>query len=343
MKDQNQMTSLSEPPMERCEWDFDDVPDGELIACCFWEYARESHFIRGVRELCLRNWRAGGNWNLKLNDDLETLQSIGYPSDVFIRGFFFEPDVEEQCQDEKLPNYRHPDAPPITGSFPKPWKSLSEDERQCRAIIGSSIRQFQIVPIKLAHWSITKDIARQGQRVADKHHEQRTNWEKEYLRRDEKGASFSLPDAPKPPEFEAARPSMRWGFVETLLVDIAWQCFTNDEIANYFRKWVKLARPKEIPAPDGKGRNKAGHWRANLTRLAVLRLLARFTPLEIVDPRKDKYPAVWKTKQFSRSQWRDVTKWHDARRQAGKVFHALFPFLQKDEKPISWVRQSPSK
>jgi len=29
------------------EWDFDAVPDGELVGCCFWEYARESAFIRG--------------------------------------------------------------------------------------------------------------------------------------------------------------------------------------------------------------------------------------------------------------------------------------------------------
>ena len=24
------------------EWNFDDVPDNELVACCYWEYARVS-------------------------------------------------------------------------------------------------------------------------------------------------------------------------------------------------------------------------------------------------------------------------------------------------------------
>ena len=34
-------------------WNFDAVPDGELKACCYWEYARESAFIRDT----LRNYR----------------------------------------------------------------------------------------------------------------------------------------------------------------------------------------------------------------------------------------------------------------------------------------------
>jgi hypothetical protein len=33
-------------PLPRVEWNFDGVPETELVACCFWEYARESAFIR---------------------------------------------------------------------------------------------------------------------------------------------------------------------------------------------------------------------------------------------------------------------------------------------------------
>jgi hypothetical protein len=70
------------------DWDFDKVPDGELVACCYWEYARESAFIRDVRQRCLQNWQAGGHWDQKLNTDMQRLQSIGYPCEVFIWGFF---------------------------------------------------------------------------------------------------------------------------------------------------------------------------------------------------------------------------------------------------------------
>ena len=32
--------------MNDLDWNFDAVPDPELVACCYWEYARESAFIR---------------------------------------------------------------------------------------------------------------------------------------------------------------------------------------------------------------------------------------------------------------------------------------------------------
>jgi hypothetical protein len=76
-------------------------------------------------------------------------------------------------------------------------------------------------------------------------------------------------------------------------------------------------------------------------RLAVLRLLSRFTPLQLVAD--DLFPEIWKTRQFSTSKWGDVTKWYDARREAAKIFHTLLPFLPKDEKPLSWNRIKSAK
>jgi hypothetical protein len=273
---------------------------------------------------------------------LQKVQGIGYPSEVFLRGFFFEPDIKYQSADKELTTYRHPDAPPITGSFSTSWQSLDEVERKCRASIRTDIDQLQIVPIKLAHWSWAKEIARECQCAADEQHEHRKTWERNYLRKDAHGNFYQADGSPAMPEFEPICPRTRWGLEETLMVDIAWDCFTNDEIVNYFRKWVKSARPKNAKAPSGQG-HKPKDWRANLTRLAVMRLLARFTPLEIVDPRRNGFPAVWETKQFAGRKWSDVTKWHDARREAGKEFRALFSFLPKDEKPISWERQKPGK
>ena len=40
-------------------------------------------------------------------------------------------------------------------------------------------------------------------------------------------------------------------------------------------------------------------------------------------------------------KWLDAGKWREARREARKTFHKLFPFLPKGEKPLSWERQSP--
>jgi hypothetical protein len=144
-------------------------------------------------------------------------------------------------------------------------------------------------------------------------------------------------------EFPGIQPSLFWeGGGEVTVVSIQWADFTNEELAQYFRRWVKANRPKRLRNPDARG-HKPKDWRANLTRLAVMRLLARFTALEIIDPRLNRFPAVWESKQFSGRKWGDSTKWHDARREAGKLLRTLFPFLPKDDKPLSWERQQPAK
>src|SRR5205807_2724237 len=38
-------------PASRLNWDFDSVPDDEIIACCIWEYARESNTIAMAADL----------------------------------------------------------------------------------------------------------------------------------------------------------------------------------------------------------------------------------------------------------------------------------------------------
>ena len=41
-----------ESKLDEREWNFSDrakVPDTELVACCYWEYARESDFIAAWR------------------------------------------------------------------------------------------------------------------------------------------------------------------------------------------------------------------------------------------------------------------------------------------------------
>src|SRR5216684_7591220 len=53
-------TEAGKKDLPELDWNFDNVPDGELVACCYWEYARESAFIRETlrqyRDWCL----AGG-------------------------------------------------------------------------------------------------------------------------------------------------------------------------------------------------------------------------------------------------------------------------------------------
>lgn len=322
-------------PIGEVEWNFDRVPDAELVACCYWEYARESAFIREVRRRCLENWRAGGKWDLELHTDIQKVQSIEYPALVFLEGFFFEPDDVYQSTDENAPHYRHPEAPPITGSFPKPWQELTQEERACRAHVRSDRTAIPLVPFERGHAADAKDIvewvSRRQKQLADEH--KRIRQENPELSEEALCRAGKL-------RFPEIRPSIFRGGEELTVVAIDWGQFTNDEIVNYFRRWAKANRQKKIKGPSQRG-HKPGDWRAHLTRLAVMRLLARFTPLELVAD--EKFPLIWTTKQFSTRKWGDITKWHDARREAGRRFRSLFPFLPPDEKPLSWQRQTTGK
>jgi hypothetical protein len=327
------MQTLSE-----LDWNFDNVPKEELMACCYWEYARESAFIRDVRQRCLKNWRAGGHWDLQLHADLQKLQSMESVAEVFIRGFFFEPDIKYQSLDAELSNYRHPGAPPITGSFPQPWQTLSDNERKFRSRIASDRTAIPLMPIERAHWTEAREIAKW---VESRAKEIFSSFD-QVRRANPETSEITLVKQGKLQPFPGISPSLFWeSGREFTVVSIDWGASTNDEIVNYFRRWVKANRPKQYPVPSKKG-HKPGDWRANLTRLAVMRLLFKVTVLDIIDPLRNRCPAILKTKTFSRLKWDDSTKWYDARREAGRVFRKLFPFLPKDELPLSWKRKTPA-
>ena len=319
------------------DWNFDAVPDKELVACCYWEYARESEFIRDVRRCCLDpKWREMVNSELwkYCGDDIERIQSIGYPSEVFLRGFF--------CPMGDV----FPDAPPLkpgevhkaTGSFPRPWQTLTPEERRYRSHIGTDVERIPLVPFERGISLDARDI-----REWVKGEQAKADLDREQVRRQFSRHNEEALLRMGKLKFPHIQPSLFYASGrEVTVVRINWGSFTNDEIVNYFRQWVKANRPAPYPVPSRKG-HKPKDWRANLTRLAVMRLLSRFTALDLIDPRRNKFPAIWKTKQFGGRKWGDPTKWHDARREAGKVFRRLFPFLPKNAAPLSWQRSTPAE
>jgi len=302
-------------PLPCEEWDLSRVPNDELVGCCYWEYARESAFIRDVKRRCMDpSWREMTNSQLRehCGFDIERIQSIGHPSEVFLPGFFLD-----EAEDRKP---RHPHAPPITGSFPAPWQSLSAAERKSRSQIRSDREAIPLVPFQRGYAFFAADIARWCE---SERNEARKN-----------GGEI--------------HPSLFLGGSEIGIFRIQWEDFTNEELVGGFRQWVKANRPERFPKPSGKG-HKPGDWRANLTRLAAMRLLARFNTSEICGPseirslRRTAINAIMDSPQFSGRKWLDATKWHDARREAGRLFRDLFPFLPTDDKPLSWERRTPRK
>ncbi|HTB83367.1 MAG TPA: hypothetical protein VK742_06910 [Candidatus Sulfotelmatobacter sp.] len=329
------MKALSEQ-----DWNFDNVPDNELVACCYWEYARESAFIRDLRKRSVECWKPlytkcdglSRPEEQRLHQDLQKAQSIGYASEVFIRGISCPPDGV------------FPDGPPLkpgevhrtTGSFPKPWQSLTATERGYRSHIGTDVERIPLVPFKRGIALDARDISEFTKSQAA-----RAEVAREQVRRKNPNLNEETLLRLGKLEFPEIKPSLYWaGGGEVTVVSIDWGAFTNDEIVNYFRQWVKANRPSQYPVPSRQG-HKPKDWRTNLTRLAVMRLLSRFSAMQLLAD--DSFPEIWKTKQFSGRKWGDVTKWHDARREARQVFQKLFPFLPKTDLPLSWKRFAPAK
>jgi hypothetical protein len=323
------------------EWDFTEVPDTELIGCCYWEYARESDFIRRTLHR-YREWFVSGAEQSKESEqlfaDMDGIQSIGDVSEVIVRGCSFPAEMKWQTNDPDAENYRHPDADYITGSFPAPWLTLSNAERACRARTANYGKRLISPAIERGHYHEAEDIgkycrARAKEISAEYHRIQGENPGKSEVQLIQEGKLKPGQDI---------TPSLFWeSGSEVTVLRINWSDYTNDGLVQHFRRWVKTHRPAQIPVPSRQGR-KPGDWRAHLTRLAVMRLLGAFKPSDVFNWSSEIGRLVRESKQFSRRKWVDSTKWHDARREAREIFRLMFPFLPKGEIPRSWVRRHPA-
>jgi hypothetical protein len=299
------------------DWNFAAVPDEELVACCLWEYARESSFIRDVRQRCIQSGRAGGHRDERLSADLGKLHSIGPAMEVLARGFYFAPDDPHRIDMQRNAS--------VTNSFPDTWQSLPDDERDFRVRVLLGAGWIPGVPFERADWLDAKDIAEQAE----------ARWQEvfsEYdrVRREYPEASeVQLTAQGKLQPFTGIPVSiLREEGKEVTVVAINWASFTNDKIAKHFRKWLKTNRPKELRLRDGKGRNKDRDWRVALERLGMMRLLHRLRRREIAA----KCPVAWKL--YGKREW------YKERKRAGEMFRRLFPFLAKSERPLGWQTQS---
>jgi GR25 family glycosyltransferase involved in LPS biosynthesis len=305
-------------PLKRDDWDFGDVPNQELIACCYWEYARESAFVRDLRERSWQHWKPlslKDRWwdapeDKGIRADLLKVQSIGYPAEVFLRGISCPPD-------DVLP-----DAPPlkpgevrrVTGSFPKPWQKLTKEERAYRSHIGSDA----LAPFERGDSMDAKDI-----RAWIEARRAETNAANDRVRRENRQKTEEALCREGKLHFPTIQPSLHWASgKEVTVVGIQWARFTDGEIVKHFRGWVKLNRPANIPAPNAQGR-KMRDWRVALNRLGTMRVLHVHTFADY------HFPKAFKD--------HGEKQCYAARKGALKKFCELFPFLPKGEKPINWT------
>ncbi len=310
---------VASPDFSALDWNFDDIPESELVACCYWEFARESAFIQDV---CLRcaDWdmvehSKGKHWE-RLLRDWEQIQSIGYAAEVFSRGIVLKPTTYN-------PNcYTMEESLDFSSSFPAPWQSLLLVERCLRAKIRTDVEVSSLQPIK--RWgSVTAAelLLEKAKEYLDAYCEA----EAEVHRQHPGVGGGTLRHAKKLPVYHPEA-SVFWDEgSESTILEIQWAHFTNRQINTAFRKWVKANRPEDVDKPDRRG-HKIISDRVKLEHLGIMRLLHRFSPKEL----RAKCPEGWKRYNTPNRRWqRDAEK-------ARACFHSLFPFLSKDEDPKSW-------
>lgn len=309
---------------QRPDWMFDDIPDEEVIACCLWEYGRESHTLSMAAAdywIRMRHWMKDAyadNPKLKKQHDKEQarieewLNETGYDVDEFLDRFW----RSEHSLIGIFESIRK-----YGGASAVTWQELPNDIR--KSMVGKVGESSSLRPL-------TPVLVGELEKLWDANNER----------------LLAIRAENRPPDDDCEDCEM---FSETTPVEIRWEDddnpveriaaaftvdfsrFTDREILDAFREWLKQARPvhwarprRVFPNAPQRGR-KLVDYRVALERLALMRLLNDNYP----DHLRKKYPEVWKR------LCRDDTHFRRECKFACDFFRSLFPFLPENELPRS--------
>ena len=315
--------------LDEREWNFFDskkVPGEELIACCLWEYARESALLRELREKCDHAWRAERSADSVIPLVAGNIKHSHDSVELFLREIVLQrpPDLR-QSADPSKPFYWPSDAvfPPPTSGFPNSWQSQSTDERT---------RWAESVNLKMKPY-----IAFNRGRLRDAQAIVRTVMEQRKVALNPKvnplTVSWIATHSPlivdAPFEWTDREERLPGGFLypdgtEVSVVEINWAKCTNKEIG----EWLAKHRPASIPEPKDTGGHKHGDWRAMLERLGLLRLRRFHQSVE------ETIKTISQTLPLAQRKKAKFVEPGECNRQAAEAvanFHILFPFLDPAE------------
>jgi hypothetical protein len=280
------------------DWNFEAVPDAELVACCYWEYARESAFLRDLK-LRWDAWGGCGRCPEDLARGINRIQQA--PPHVFVR-------LQAILAEDK---------------FPGPWQKLPKKHRR-------NLIEFDLgLPLPFARGGDLSEAERALERAQRQIRKQHAAVQKVH----EAWPGYGEGTLRRWGKWPKSKPLPRvfWeeGY-ESLIVRIAWKAYTNEQIIESFRCWVKANRPKIFPVPSGKGHKQLSQ-RVALERLGILRLLHRFSLHEL----RKQNPAAWKRYDNANRRWPKEAQ------RAVTEFARLFPKLEI-ETPLSWPPKSNS-
>lgn len=316
-------------PDSPLNWRFDDVPDAEIIACCLWEYARESKTIamkadvhwchvRDIvhREAYLRDPKLIKQHNKEARRIEARAKSEKFDYEAFSE-MYWKTDFPLMEIYDAVTEYVRDGARAWQGLPPEVRKNLA-------AKVGESIVLRPLTAALVGNleelWKANSaDLLEIRSRRRPKN--------------DDSEMAALYVDA-EPVESSATDDGALKERV-TVALTVDFSRFTDGEISAAFQAWLKENRPSQwkkprrvFPGARQKGR-KLLEYRAALDRLGLMRLLHWHSPAEL----RTELPEAWKK---IRSKERDFRR---EIREACKFFRRLFPFLPENERPHSEERR----
>ena len=275
--------------LKREDWDFYSVPADELYACQWWEYARESARIRAFYQ----------------PEDSDFFPSPG-----------IEPEVR-RLDGTVMIEARRRLLDPIRMQFVRLlWEYALPVKRTMERAHESGIKSdaldcpWQFLPAEVRR-GVVEDLAPYFAKMP--------------------GLTFlpfnrcsDLRDLGIAGEdYRCARFDRKTG-IEWLRAEIDWAEFSDWQIVEAFRRWVKENRPRGVGRADDRGRHKGAGLYAQLKCVGILRLMNAIPFTSI----RTRHPDTWK-------RYRSMD-WPRARQNADRTFRRLFFFLPETDRPFHW-------
>ena len=320
MSSDSKLDDLS--PLTREEWDFEAVPDGELVACCLWEYARESESIHRYAEYiwCLRvetEQRIHGSQSRPLTPRQAEMYGI-YKGRISSSGF----DHGEFSASLYETDY------PWIGIYSAILDSLTSgilpwqrQPRELRQDLCAKVSQSEMLkPLVMAQIADLEACWEKNREPLDEARQSKEESRDENIMCAGFEASHAIYLDEDTPNSHHAK--------ATAAFTVDFSRFTDAEITEAFKTWLESNRPEawknpKRVFPDAPARgSKRTEFRVALERLGLMRLLHRFYPKQLAEV----YPEAWKRYGSKEDAFRREL------RSADKFFHRLFPFLPAHER-----------
>lgn len=324
------MSKLGEfEPLTRSDWDFGRVPDQQLIACCLWEYARESTslaFASLRHRVTMRQVTGNKTWGGLPDDEAafsqhvkkmkEEEQRAGFDYEAFLGRFW-------KCDEGYVQFYNT--LREYGGTSSIPWRKLAADTREvfCKQLNQRSVFEpcalGHIRELELLWQANSHDLSEVRARVRP------ANDDSEDM------VLFTPSVAVALPEENADLPSRCT--IGAFTID--YSRFSDREIINALTRWVRANRPKQWRLPRNRfpvvnRGSKLNDYRVALERLAIMRLLHWYSPRLL----RLELPQAWKL--YGRKEPTFRREIHAAL----TFYRERFPFLPKAELPASYERYS---